>query len=264
MKTVAVVAALVATTAAASAQGIVVVTRETGSGQPLTARIAMDATHVRAESRNGAEEMAFVYDGDAEAIRILNLTKKTYTEITRAQLDQMGQQRDAAMAAAMERMKDLPPERRRMMEEAMKRAQGGAAMPQTATVTTEYRRTGSGTVGQWACTTYDGFRGATKVAELCAAPPSVLGLSPSDFDATRQLAAFTRRMAPQAADGLMFDGTDQSQGFEGIPLRRTRFRNGKPAGTSEIVEVRREALPASTFAAPAGFRRESMPGAGRR
>ncbi|MBM3778590.1 MAG: hypothetical protein FJW23_10175 [Acidimicrobiia bacterium] len=102
-------------------------------------------------------------------------------------------------------------------------------------------------------------RGGEKVAEVWAAEPGAAGLAEADFEVTKQLAEFVRSPAPQAADELVVNATPEVQGFSGIPGRRTSFRNGKPAETGDLVELRREAIPASSFEVRAGFTREAMP-----
>jgi len=88
-------------------------------------------------------------------------------------------------------------------------------------------------------------------------------LTPADFEAARQLSEFLKSLLPQMQDAAFVNGTTQSQGFSGVPVRRTSFRNGSVESVIEVTETRREAFPASTFEVPAGFRKESMPGARR-
>jgi hypothetical protein len=65
-------------------------------------------------------------------------------------------------------------------------------------------------------------------------------------------------IAPQQMEQIATYGTVDSQGFAGFPVRRVMFRNGKPESTSELAQLSREAIPASTFAIPDGFKREEM------
>ena len=71
---------------------------------------------------------------------------------------------------------------------------------------------------------------------------------------------FMKGLMPDVADGLTVNGTGQDQGYAGVPVRRTTFKNTNVDTVSEITEIRREALPASTFDIPSGFRQETMPG----
>jgi hypothetical protein len=233
----------------------------------------MDKDHIRAESRSGNDETAFVFDGTKKVVRMVNTTKKTYSEITTAEIQQMSSQMSGMMAQMQAQLQSLPPEQRAIVEQMMQ-GRGGAGMPpgmrgmpgmpaMAAAAKTEYRRTGTDKVAQWSCTKYEGSSGGQKTSEVCTVEPSALNLSPSDFDAARQLAEFMKSLVPQMAEGMMLNGTADAQGYNGVPVRRTTFRNGAVDTVSEITEIRHEAIPASTWEAPAGFRKEAMPGMGR-
>ena len=249
---------MLAIVAPASAQGVTMVMRNTAGGQTTTQQIQMDRTHIRAETQTSGDSVAFVYDGPAKTVRMINLSKKSYSEMDQAQLQQMGQQLNAALSAMQAQLKNLPPEQQKMMQDLMKgRGMPGAGAAPERTV---YKSAGSDKVGQWTCARHDGYRGAEKVAEVCAVDPAALGLMPTDFEAAKQLADIIKSMMPAAVDQLSFNGTIEDQGFPGVAVRRVTLRNGAPQLTTELTEVRRGAIPASAFAAPAGFKRETMPG----
>jgi hypothetical protein len=62
---------------------------------------------------------------------------------------------------------------------------------------------------------------------------------------------------PQIANQVIIAGNAADQGFSGIPVRRTTYANGSVESSSEIKEVRREAIPASAFEVPPGFNRRT-------
>jgi hypothetical protein len=113
---------------------------------------------------------------------------------------------------------------------------GGRGQPVPAPTPITYKRTGSSKVKDWTCTTYEGSRGSEKVVEVCAAEGASIGLTP-----------------PELIERIPTYGSVASQGFAGFPVRRVSFRNGQPEFTTELVEVRRGAVPAENFAVPAGF-----------
>lgn len=256
-----------------NAQGVVITQKETRGSQSTNTRIQMDKDHIRAESRSGNDETAFVFDGTKKVVRMVNATQKTYSEITTTEIQQMASQVSGMMAQMQAQLQSLPPEQRALVEQMMQ-GRGGAAMPpgvrgmpgmpaMAAAAKVEYRRTGTDKVAQWSCTKYEGSSGGQKTSEVCTVEPSALNLSPSDFGAARQLAEFMKSMMPQMADGLTLNGTADAQGYNGVPVRRTTFKNGAVDTVSEITDIRREAIPASTWDAPTGFRKEAMPGMGR-
>src|SRR5947199_7290148 len=80
------------------AQGILLVQQETRDGKSSTNQIQLDKTHIRAETHASGEAMAVLFDAPAQTVRMLNLDKKTYVEMTKAQMDQVKQQMGGASA----------------------------------------------------------------------------------------------------------------------------------------------------------------------
>jgi hypothetical protein len=129
-----------------------------------------------------------------------------------------------------------------------------AGRGQAAPAPITYRRTGTSKVGEWTCTTYEGLRGTEKVAEVCAAEGNVISLTAADFTLARQAIDVVKLIAPpELIERIPVYGTVQSQGFAGFPVKRTNFRNGQPEVTTELMEIKREAIPASNFDVPAGY-----------
>jgi hypothetical protein len=254
-----VLATLYCFTIPAQAQGILFVQKETRGTQSTTTQIQMDKDHIRVESRSSGDEAAFVFDGPKQIARLINVSKKTYMELTKADVDRMKAQMDAAMAQMQQQLRGLPPEQRAMVEQMMRgRGMANAAM---AAPKVDYRQTGSDKVGQWTCTKYEGSVSGQKTTEVCTVDPKDFGLTAADFEAARQLSEFLKTMMPQMQDSAFVNGTPQGEGFSGVPVRRTSFRNGAVDTVTEVTETRRQAFPASTFEVPAGFRKEAMPGA---
>ena len=248
----------------ASAQGIVLSMRETRGTQTSSTQMQLDATHIRTDMRQGGDLVAMVYDGGAQVVRMINPARKSYSEMTQAEAQQAGQQLTGMMAAMQAELAKLPPEQRKMMEDMLK-GRGGRGIPGmpgagAAPERTTYKRTGTSKVAQWPCATYEGYRGAEKVAEICTVEGAALGVTAADLQVTRQLAEFLSGLLPEVAEQLAVYGTPEAQGFSGFPVRRTTFVNGQPESVMEVVELKREAIPASAFEVPAGFTRESMLG----
>jgi len=244
---------------ALQAQGILFVAQETRDGKTTTNQIQMDKNHVHADANSSGQ--AFIFDGTSQVMRMLNLDKKTYAEITKADVEKLGGQVNAAMAQMQEQMKNMPPEQRAMIEQMMKARGGlrGAPAPAQA-APVEYKPAGSDKVGQWSCMKYEGFRGQEKIAEVCTVDPKEFGLTASDFEVTKQMAEFFKALVPQGAaqQFTINPAAPEQQGFPGVPVRRTNFQNGKVSSVTEIKEFRRESFPASAFEVPAGFTKQPM------
>ena len=238
-----------------AADGILIVEKRTSGGATQTSQVQIEKTRMRAEMPGPAGlAQVVVFDGAAQVMRMIDTTNNTYTEMTKADVDRTANQMSGAMAQMQERMKSLPPEQRAQMEAVLRgRGVGGAA---PATTKTEYRKTGTDHVGKWTCQKYDGYQGEKKVSEICTVEPGVLGVTPGDFEITKQLAAFFQRLSPASANQLLTIGSPEL-GFSGIPVRSHII--GTRDTTIEITEVTRKVFGDDTFSVPAGFQKRASP-----
>ena len=261
-------ALFVLTGTARAADGVLLVMKTTPEGgASQTSQVQIDGRRMRAEaiSATGEKQIA-VFDGTKKVMMLIDDKQKTYVEVTEAEIEALGAQM-AGMTAQMaqmqeqmqQRMASMTPEQRAMMESAMKGR--GAAMPGASAPKIQYTKSGTGTVGKWACDKYEGTSGGQKVSEVCAADPKALGFTAADFEVSRELAAFFKKLLPPGAGGAqMFSiGTAADQGFNGIPVRTVSSASGRQV-TTEITEVKRQAIPDSVFQAPAGYQKTSMMG----
>src|SRR5581483_10007160 len=184
-----------------AADGILIVQKTTTAGGTQTHEVQIEQNRMRAETagmgaRGGmdAGPQAIIFDGAKQTLWIVNEARKTYSEMTKADVDRLGGQMSAMMAQMQEQMKNMPPEQRARMEAMMRGrgAPGAGAAPKTT-----YKKIGSDTVGKWKCDKYEGYQGDKKVSELCTVEPSVLGFTAADFQVTKELAQFFGSMMPK-------------------------------------------------------------------
>ena len=192
------------------------VTDSTGKTSPQI--LQTDRTRARLDLPNGAK---LVYNSETKKLNVLFPGATVYAELTPQLIQLLG-------------------------------ATSGRGQPAPAPIAITYKRTGSARVGQWPCTTYEGFRGTEKVFEVCAAEGRAITLSASDFVVVQQALDTVKGAVPQdILDGIPVYGTE-AQGFAGFPVRRTTFVNGKADSTVELVEFNRDAIPNANFATPTG------------
>ena len=243
-----------------AADGILIVQKTTTSGGSQTHNVQIEPNRMRAETagmpgRGGPSTgsgqtatQAIIFDGAKQTLIIVNDTQKTYSEMTKADVDRIGGQMSAAMAQMQEQMKNMPPEQRERIQAMM----GGRGMPGAAAPKTTYKKVGTDTVGKWTCEKYEGYQDEKKVSEMCTVDPKALGFTAADFQVTKQLAEFFSKLMPQSADRIFAIGSPEQQGYSGVPVRHVT-RTGAQRVTSELVDVKRESFPESTFAVPAGY-----------
>jgi hypothetical protein len=203
-------------------QGLTVTMKEIGPGGQTAPILQTDRIHARLDIPSLASQL--LYDSATKTLRTIVPLVKIYREYTPATVQDL-----AAAAAANGRGQPVP-------------------------VRITYKRTGSSKVGDWPCTTYDGFRGSEKVYEVCASEGGSIGLTSADFTIVQQAIDLARAIAaPETIERIPVYGSVQSQGFAGFPVRRVSFRNGQPDSTTELIGFRREAVPAAAFETPSGF-----------
>ncbi len=239
-----------------AAEGFLMVEKTVSGTNTRTNQVQLERDRLRAELTGPAGgRQIVIFDGPQQVLRVVSVERKSYTEMTKADADRLGAQANAVRAAMKEKIAHLPPEQRAKSEAMMALLSGGvpgmAAKP-------EFRRAGNDKVGNWTCDKYEGFRNDVKVYEVCTVDPQTLGLTPADFEISKQVASFFRTLLPQAGDQIAGIGTLETQGFEGIPVRRITYNAGKVVTTSEVTEVRRETFADSSYEVPAGFQRQTI------
>lgn len=241
-----------------AAQGVLIVETTTSNGQSRSNQVQIEPQRMRTDvaTGTGGTETTVIFDGPKQVMYTIDPARKSYSEMTKADIDAAGAQMAGAMAQMQQALEGLPPAQRAQMEAMMK----GRGMPGmgTAPARTEYRKAGTSKVGKWTCDVYEGYQNNQKTGEVCTVAPQTLGFTAADFEVSRQLAAFLRGMIPQAADAVFQSGRLEEQGFSGVPVRRVTNVAGRQV-VSELTEISRQNFPDSLFQVPEGFTRQASP-----
>ena len=233
---------------AQAAEGILITQRVTSGGAPLTVRVQIEATRTRTEMAgpNGVMNVT-IFDGGKQALYIVDPARKTYMEMTKADVDRLSEQMQGSIAQMQAQLEKMPPAQRAQMEAMMKGVQ--------------FTRTGSDTVGRWTCDKYDLTQGGQKIGEVCTVSLATLGFGATDFDVMRQMGSFYAATAPLMPGQLPgVSGIDQ-RGNADFPVKTVMMVPGGGTVTTEVVEAGRQTFPDSLFAVPAGFTKQDLMGA---
>lgn len=214
-----------------------------GTGETTKQEILLDAERLRVNitGKDSNTSVLFLTDGGRNRMVMLDKARNEYREMDQQTMNQLSQQMQGATAQMQDAMKNMTPEQREMMEKLMKGKMGQLAGRGAAPARTTYTAKGGGSVNGFSCTKYEGTRGAEKVSELCAAKPSDIKFSPSDFQVFEKMkefmAGFQNALAntPFGGGGGFRDLADP--GFEGYPVQQTIFRNGQPEMKMEAKSI---------------------------
>jgi hypothetical protein len=252
-----------------AANGVVITMTTTSGGSSKTQQIQFDANHMRAVmAGRGGDQNAFIFDGVKQSMLIVDDTKKSYSEITKDDIDRLASQMQQMQGAMQGAMANMTPEQRAQIE-AMMRGRGGRGMPAmtpAADAKPTFKKTGTDKVGKWACDKYEGYEGDKKTSEVCTVAPSALGVSDSDFAVTQQFQKFFSALVPQRSMQVFSLATIQDRGFAGVPVRTITYgADGSVQSTNELSDISHQNIPDSTFAVPSGYQKQDMGfGRGRR
>lgn len=191
---------------------------------------------------------------------IVDDTDQSYIAFDKATMEQLAKQ----IAAAMERMKEqiakMPPEQREQMEAMMEKTPGMGGENQKWEV--EAVDTGkSEKVGGRACRVWDVKRNGELDDQLCVVPYSALP-GKENFQAVfANFAKVFEEMAKSVPmlSGVMSNEFSAQAKVNGFPVRSRAYDNGKLGDEEQLVkEWREEAIPASMFEIPAGYKPKKM------
>ena len=240
-----------------------------GQSQPQQrVTVYLEAGRLRVEGDNPSSgKYLVIFDESQQVTWMVDQSKGTYMEFTKAQVDQMANQMQGVATQMQEAMKqmeaqmaDMPPEQRAMMEQMMKGRMGGMmAAPAPAAKTVREKANGE-KVGQFTCTRYEILSGGQLSQEVCAAPADALQLDASAMQTFRALAEFyeplTRMASSFAGNWAAPSGMDQIQGF---PVQTVMYSNQKPTSEWRVEKIENRPLEASLFELPAGLKKTAMP-----
>ena len=239
-----------------AADGVVISGTTAVGGKPRSTQIQITKDHIRSEivSASG-EAQTMIFDAVKQTLWIVNSDKKTYSEMTKADVEKFGAQMADVNVKMQEMIKNMSAEQRARMEQMMKGR--GAAAPGAPPRKTEYRRAGADRVSKWACAKYEGFRDNKKTSEVCTVDLKEIGISAADLDAAKQMAEFFAKISPQNADRASF-GNDEEQGFSGFPVRQVTIVNDAQT-VREVTDVSRQNIPDAAFALPQDVKKIASP-----
>lgn len=232
-----------------------------GSQQPTTTKLRVEGDRIRIEMEGTGKSDVMIFRGDRQVMWIIDHKAKVYREMTKADIGRLGGRASEIRAMMQEQLKNMPPERRQMVEKMMKSkmsGMGGAAQP----AKTEYTKVASGQeINQWTCDKYEEIREGQKRREVWTAAPDQLGLETSDFKVMQQMAEFIKGFSQFGREAPFRVGSEAAQqegDYSGVPVRQIFYQDGRPSSKTEIKEVRREDFDASLFELPEGYKKQEM------
>ncbi len=202
------------------------------------------------------EGRASIIKGDT--IYVIDQADKSYVVLDKATMEQLGKQVGAAMEQMKEQLAKMPPEQRAQIEQMMGIQSGAGAGGWTMDAVDTGK---SDKVEGRACKVWDIKINDQPDHQVCVVPYSSLPGTEDFKSVFEKFAKVFEDMAmnlPQLS-GAMNNQMSALRKVNGYPMRTRSYENGRLAPEEQVVKVWREqAIPASMFEVPAGFRQKQM------
>lgn len=189
---------------------------------------------------------------------IVDDADKSYIMFDKATMEQLAQKISTAMEKMKEQLAQLPPEQRAQMEQMMPGMAGGDRKWTVDAVDTGK----SDKVDGRSCRLWDIKRDGELDDQICVVPYSAL---PGKENFQAMFANFAKvfeemaKSVPMLA-GMMTNEFSAQAKVNGFPVRTRGYENGALGDDEQIMKVwREEAIPASMFEIPAGYKQKQMP-----
>jgi len=204
-------------------------------------------------------EGTMIFRGDKEVLWAIDKNDKSYQEITKADLAEMGDQMSAAKSQMEAAMKEMTPEQRAAIEKAMAGKLSSSAAQTERTVKALGAKK---VVNGFETAGYAVYHEGALEEEVWVASPKALKLSGEDLAAFKELAEFFGTGIP-GMDDLMarfakdFEKPAENEipGFPVLTIRKDA--SGNETWRSELVKVEEGTIAPSRFELPKGLKNES-------
>lgn len=261
---------LLAMTPGISLAGVVFVFQRTEHGEggkQVRSRISIEGRRLRIDNQvgdTGQAEVTMIFLGDSRKMVNIDHQRKQYMVIDQRAMDAVAGQMNEAMAKLQEQLKNMPPERRAMVEKMMKGRMSGMGAPPPAPAPSKVVATGrTGSAGGYACEVYEVSRAGVKHREMCVTGWANIGGGAGPGAVMKDMAAFTKEMMSSVTKSMGVSGQpgnplDFVDQVEGFPVSTRHFENGRLKSETVLESMEERSLDGSIFEPPAGYSEQKM------
>jgi hypothetical protein len=232
------------------------VNRDLTNNKESPARTYVQDGRMRIEMGGPQDSFAIFRD---ETIYTFDPRRKTYVAMDRATIKRLADQVNPALKMLEEQMANMSPEQRAQMERLL-----GTKMPGAKQPVEEIRKTSrSGTFAGHACTYSEILQDGVLQTEVCVVPAAKLSGSRELYDVATKMSGLLQEMANSIDLPMLKQMANrQMENFEkldGVPVQTRSFEGGRPVNEATVTAIRNEALAASLFEIPAGYKKQELP-----
>jgi len=221
--------------------------------QPMTQTTYLGKDMIRMDMKADKSDMSIVYLDTTQTFWMIDHKKKSYTEMTKEDLDKMMKAAEEVLTTANEALQNLPPGLADKMKNMLQPTQTKKSEMVYSKVA------GDEKVNQWTCDKYEGKRDDKKEMEVWTADWKKLGLKKEDLTGFDNIGKFFQQMMKNMS-WFYKAGTDEKTEnmYAGFPVKTVNYEKDKAVNQYEIKSITQEDLKESVFQVPQGYKKEKM------
>jgi hypothetical protein len=203
-----------------------------------------------------------LYDSNTGELTHVDSNRKVYLKMDEnsiaEQANKAKQQMDMMRQQMIVRMKDMPPEQKKQVEQMMSNHMAQVDAKNSPPEVNQKKTSRTENIAGIQCTVYESFINGVKNSELCMIAPETMGLSSEDSKALMSMQDFMKRMQRVAQN--MMGGNTPSTDIRGIPLHTILFApNGTVQLETRLVSISTLNIDKDRISVPAGYAPVAMP-----
>ena len=235
--------------------GGIITIEETRRNNTVVNKTYIEKYLMRMESRIGDEMYVAIFNAEKEVLYNINMKKKTYVMITKADLEKVGNKLNDVNKLLEDKLKDLPKEQQEMMRKMMKQNMPDKDTPKkdkSYSLVTEGEK-----IESWICDKYRVKEDNEITRDVWVTDWKNSGLKDDYKTVLKSMEKFFNYFTDQLGNKVKSQSLnlDFSLADKGIPVKTVHYTNGEENGTSIIKEIKEEELPYSLFIVPTDFKK---------
>ncbi|MCW8929498.1 MAG: hypothetical protein OQL19_04590 [Gammaproteobacteria bacterium] len=204
-----------------------------------------------------------LYDSQSGSLTHVDMAQKKYLAMSEKdiaeQANQAKKQMDTMRQNMMDRMKDMPPEQKKQVEQMMNNHLSRVNAQKNPPKVEQKNTSKTETISGIECTVHESYIDGIKNSELCVASPDNMGLDGQDAQALMAMQGFMKRM--QKVAQTMMGNSAASADIQGIPLRTKLFApDGSVKLETQLKSITTDGISSDKMSIPADFTAMQMPG----
>lgn len=233
------------------------------SGTSQETSIDVDGSRMRLNvaSDDTGRDGYMVFSGDRREMMIINTKDRSYFVIDEAQMKQLAETVNQAMASMEQALAAMPESQRAQMEKMMKSRMPAMAEPREPS---ELKKTGaSDTVNGYDCTIYEIWRSGVRERELCVTSWGNVAGGREVAQVFAEMGEFMTEMLdslPKIGGRTLGDATfEHMKEIDGFPVRTREYgSDGVLDGESELRSSTETAIDPAEFEPPKGYKKQDL------